>query len=43
MARTKKHHSYTKEKKPINSGGKQRNLSDDYDAFFPIYSEEKGK
>ena len=30
-------------KKPINSGGKQSDISDDYDAFFPIYSEDEGK
>ena len=40
MARTKKQYSQAKGKKPINNGGKQYDISDDYDAFFLIYSEE---
>ena len=43
MARTKKQHSQAKGKKPINSRGKQCDIRDDYDAFFPIYSEDEGK
>ena len=43
MARIKKQHSQAKGKKPINSRGKQCDIRDDYDAFFPIYSEDEGK
>ena len=43
MARTKKQHPHAKGKMPINSGGKPRDLRDDYDAFFPLYSKDEGK
>ena len=43
MARTKKQHSQAKGKKPINSKGKQCDIRDEYDAVFPIFSEDEGK
>ena len=43
MNRTKKQHPHAKGKKPIKSGGRPLDISNDYDASCPLYSEDEGK